>query len=355
MASSASLAAANPPLSYAERAKKAQNARPPQPTHRSMPASTSSTAPIPSTSSVARTPSITSPPPPPKPSSSGPPGSDPRTSSTTTHAPPPSSSKLAISPPASTALEVKPNGDASTHGDPSPVPSSPFAGKQSAAPSTNVWTVRKEQMAAKALTQSRPSQSSSQPASNLQSPPPASVQATASSSSMNSSTNVPANPVKSSLPAALPSTNGHLVPAPEDDDPFVVKPGRSPATLTVSPPAIDDTESWPEVGQAAATPLNGKKEGREEDEKGHEREASQGQGLKKSTFIFPLSLPPKISTSVSIYELRYVLTGLRHSCLCSCNRREDEMGTCTSGSAPVRGTCSHAACAAKVSEPGQEQ
>ena len=148
-------------------------------------------------------------------------------------------------------------------------------------------------MAAKALTQSRPSQSSSQPASNLQSPPPASVQATASSSSMNSSTNVPANPVKSSLPAALPSTNGHLVPAPEDDDPFVVKPGRSPATLTVSPPAIDDTESWPEVGQAAATPLNGKKEGREEDEKGHEREASQGQGLKKSTFIFPLSLPPK--------------------------------------------------------------
>ena len=156
---------------------------------------------------------------------------------------------------------------------------------------SNVWNIRKEQMAARALTQPRPpAAQSSAPA--LLSPPPTSSQESPTSSitpiPASTSPAAPTDPVATSSTATVPSTtNGHLAPhpGPEYDDPFVVKPGRSPSTLNPSPPAIDDKDSWPEVGHAAATPPNGKKEGREEEDRGHEREPSQGNGSKKSTSL----------------------------------------------------------------------
>nr|VWO94713.1 Efflux pump FUB11 (Fusaric acid biosynthesis protein 11) [Ganoderma boninense] len=122
--------------------------------------------------------------------------------------------------------------------------------------------------ATRALTQSRPAQpaqpssssmsASLAAASSLSSPPPSSLDVSAAPST-SPSTNIS---LKSSPTMAPVSTNGHAATSSEFDDPFVVKPGRSPSILnstppsTVTPPTIDDAENWPEVGHAAALPAN---------------------------------------------------------------------------------------------------
>ncbi|RDX54678.1 hypothetical protein OH76DRAFT_988632 [Lentinus brumalis] len=290
MVAPASSTAASQPLSWAERARKAQNHKSQQPSRHTV-QSTSLASPAASSSMAART--VSSPSVPKASSGNGNPNS--QTPPSTAHAPPSSSSKTATTASTSPTLaEGKPNGDVHHHGDsPSSGPSS--VPKQTTVPPVNVWSIRKEQMAARALSQSNPTAGQSSASSHLSPPPPSSQHpsptpvAPASTSPAAPSSNSPVL----STGALTPSTNGHLAPHPtaEHDDAFVVKPGRSPSSFHPSPPAIDDQESWPAVSQAAATPL-GKKEGREED-RGHEREPSQGQGSRKSEKPKWVAVPPE--------------------------------------------------------------
>ena len=283
--------AANPPLSYAERVKKAQNAKPsaqsapqrsvsqgafPMISAASSSAVRPAAAPTPSAAPLKATPST-------------PLSSDSRISSA---APLSSSSKPTMPPSHDVALEPRPNGDLTSQpGSDSgaSAPNSAPAPKQAAAPPVNVWNVRKEQMA-RVLTQSRPSQSlpSSQSApSALLSPTKESFQEISLVPPVSA---IAGADVVSTRTSPAPKTNGHSTPPTtvDYDDPFVVRPGRSPASLSQTPPAIDDTENWPEVGQAAAAqPIteNAKgREGREDDEGKHEREPSQGHGTRKGAF-----------------------------------------------------------------------
>ena len=190
-------------------------------------------------------------------------------------------------PPADNASERRPNGDVNYDADAdsgaSAPPPAPIQ-KQATAPPVNVWAARKEQMA-RAFTQGNPPQPVP-PSANTSSVPgslPGSREA--QDSSANTSTSM--NTVKTTLLAM----NSHSALPADFDDPFVVKPGRSPSSLDRTPPAIDDAESWPEVGQAAA--ISSVAEGgknKEGDERKHERESSQGQGPRKGTFIPSISL-----------------------------------------------------------------
>ncbi|KAI0360522.1 hypothetical protein OH77DRAFT_692424 [Trametes cingulata] len=313
MVSPAPLAAANPPppLSYAERAKKAaQNARPPPQVapQRSISqgassSTASSTAPPAPTSAPPRPAALASPPTAPKASRSGhSTAGDALAPPATSHPPPASSSQPATPPAADPAAEPKPNGDVNHNGDSASVAAvpSPPVQKQASAPPVNVWNIRKEQMAARVLNQPRPTNSTS-PLPNQNSAAAAAV-SPPQSSALDAST-LPAsvsstspNPSMKPSPTVAP-INGHLPPSAELDDPFVVRAGRTPPKP--SPPAIDDAESWPEVGQAAATPphaSNGRadmrsKEG--DEEKTHEREVSQGHGSRKSEKTKWVPIPPE--------------------------------------------------------------
>ncbi|KAI0711116.1 hypothetical protein C8T65DRAFT_184549 [Cerioporus squamosus] len=292
MVAPASSIAANQPLSWAERAKKAQNTKPQQPPPRHAPQSTSSASPAASSSSAARTGPVI-PPPSISKASSGNGSPDSHISSSIAHAHPPSFPKPATSASASaTHHEHKLNGDVNHHGDsPSTGPSATAAQKQTAVPPVNVWSIRKEQMAARALSQSRSTTGQSS-APGLLSPPPQSSQhpsPTPIAPAGTSPAAAPNSPPAVSISALTPSTNGELATrsTAENDDPFVVKPGRSPSSLNPSPPAIDDKESWPEVSQAAATPPNGK------EDRGHEREPSQGHGSRKSEKPKWVAVPPE--------------------------------------------------------------
>ncbi|KAI1798061.1 hypothetical protein LXA43DRAFT_876186 [Ganoderma leucocontextum] len=302
MMSPAPLASANPPLSYADRARKAQqNARssaPQLPLSRSSSQGTSAIAQTPSTTSASR--SNVSPSNPSRSSPPGPTSVDPRIST------PATSSKPTSPPSADHSSDPKPNGDVNHHSDSvSSVPSTVTAQKQSSPPPVNVWNKRKEQLAAtRALTQSQSSQLS-QPssssvnsgltaASSLSSPPPSSLDVSAAPSA-SASADIS---VKSSPTMAPLNINGHIATSNQYDDPFVVRPGRSPSILDSTPPsnvtphAIDDAESWPEVGSAATLPTNvnnGRAEGKAketgEEERGHERETSGSRKSEKPKWV----------------------------------------------------------------------
>ncbi|RPD65673.1 hypothetical protein L226DRAFT_567122 [Lentinus tigrinus ALCF2SS1-7] len=288
------MVAPNQPLSWAERAKKGHNAKSQQPPPRPGSQSTSEAFPAASSSSTARPSPTVSPSIHKAPSGNG--SSNARILPFNSHTSPPSSSKTAPLPSAITA--PKPNGDVNHHGDSSSSgPSTTSAQKQTAAPPVNVWNIRKEQMA-RASMQSRPTASQSSasapmsPPSSSQEPSPTPILPTPASTDPPASSHPAAT---SSTGAVPPTTNGHLAPHPNTvkyDDPFVVKPGRSPSSVNISPPAIDDKESWPEVGHTVATPPNGK-EVREEDVRGHEREPSQGHGSKKSEKPKWVAVPPE--------------------------------------------------------------
>lgn len=319
MVPSAQLASANPPIqSYAERARKAQNARssPQVAQQRSISqnasSSTAGSTTTAAASSAAARPSAHTPP---STASKTPASSHPvndARSSTTSHPPPSSSSKSATPPAADHPVEPRSNGDVNQNADSAISAPSAAVQKQAPAPSVNVWAMRKEQMAARGI---------SQPPANAAFPLPSESSASLlvpSQSSSSPSTLLPSTSgtSSSSKPSlAVPASNGHLAPPSAHDDPFVVRPGRSPPIL--SPPAIDDAESWPEVGQAAATPPHASNSGPEgktkegEEDRGHEREASQGHGARKSTSSSPLSL---------FFVLRYTFStpfSFTHLCLFS--------------------------------------
>lgn len=110
-------------------------------------------------------------------------------------------------------------------------------------PPANVWEMRKEQRA-----QSQTSQRSSAipPAKD----PPSSVASQDRDPNTTSGLRDGAVPLRS-----IPSANGTSTIAPENDDPFVVKP-RSLQPPNPIPP-VEDKESWPEVGSSISN-NNGK-------------------------------------------------------------------------------------------------
>lgn len=141
----------------------------------------------------------------------------------------------------------------------------------SAKPLPNVWAARMARAAnvntstaqpiqGNAVTQSQPT--NSPPHSQIQpQPSPVTGQNQLSSTSTEKPTptnRVPLNGVGTSSTAQhtqhridSPSSSNTSVIA---DDPFVVRPGRAALALTMtasqSPPSLDDTESWPEMGKA---------------------------------------------------------------------------------------------------------
>ncbi|KAI0674457.1 hypothetical protein C8Q78DRAFT_989386 [Trametes maxima] len=309
MASPAPLATAKPPpLSYAERAKKApQNVKsspqvasqrsisqgaPPSVAH-----SVSSTAALRPAGAAAPTspPSVSNPAPP------GHQAADARAPSTPSHPAAVSSSKSTTPPTTEPLAEPGSNGDVNRNGDSqSSAPSASLAPKQASAPPVNVWNVRKEKMAARTLPPSRSVESTSLPRRN----PAASTTQTVTpeASTLFASSSNPSVAPQMKISQSAPALNGRLAPLADDDDLFVVRPGRSPpnpSSSNTTPPAIDDTESWPEVGQAAATPphaSNGRAEGKTkggDEERGHEREASQGHGSRKSEKTKWVPIPPE--------------------------------------------------------------
>ncbi|KAI0777278.1 hypothetical protein BD413DRAFT_174483 [Trametes elegans] len=325
MVSPAPLAVANPPpLSYAERAKKAQNARhPPQvtqqrPTSQNTPMNnanvTGSAAP---NTAASRPAGYTSPPTAPKASPSSHHPGDARVPSTASNPPLASPPKPATLSSMDQLPAAKSNGDVKHNGDsPSSAPSASVP-KQAPAPTVNIWAVRKEQqLAARVHDQPRslnPNSSLSTQSSTVHVllSDPSSISESSSQpaagSSRSSNASVKASPT-------MAATNGHTAPPSEFDDPFIVRPGRSPPHPT--PPAIDDAESWPEVGQAATTTSNhSRSDGkvREGDgEKGHEREASQGHGSRKSTSY----MLPSLFTVIPFSQASRFLLFLRSHLFC---------------------------------------
>ncbi|OCH84757.1 hypothetical protein OBBRIDRAFT_839472 [Obba rivulosa] len=286
-------ASSNPrPLSYADRAKKAQNLKPQNaPQQRISPQNASA------------------------PSSSIPAPNAPSSSTMTTSRP-----SSPVPAPASTVKGS--NGDAS-HADLSPAPSAAPQQKAAAPPPVNVWTLRKEQMAAqvRARTNQGPSQEKPPPSKDDSeqtiSPSPFSPQAVAFSNTLPAvaTTSATAQNIANhhTSPATTPvsATNGHApLPNSPSDDPFIVRPNIAPRPVVqpaTLPPAIDDAESWPEVGKSVTTPNEGssrrsesrEKESGEHADGGHEREGSQSQATpRKSASILLFSPPPLSSFSV---------------------------------------------------------
>ncbi|KAH9941218.1 uncharacterized protein BXZ73DRAFT_88383 [Epithele typhae] len=235
MVSPAPTTAANPPppLSYAERAKKAQNAK----------TTSLVTHLAPSTSGTRSAPPISRPSalkPPPHAAASTPSSRIPPSASPSAYAEAP---RVKTPPSLDSFPEPKLNGDSlRTTSDSSPL------GLPPTAPPKNVWEMR---MA---------------PASSTPAPAPAPAPAAphttqeavlqqSSSSTLLEKTATPSPPI------THPPANGHLASSPDDDDP-----------LNCTPPIIDDA---PPVAES------GKNKDHEEVDRSHERESSQGQGTRK--------------------------------------------------------------------------
>jgi la-related protein 1 len=120
-------------------------------------------------------------------------------------------------------------------------------------PAANVWSIRKEQLAAarSALTMALAKEI-----------PPASQDVSASSGSTSPQNTLPSITAKSPSTSA-PNTsnvsntavNGMTSTGQEEaHDPFIVRPNLGTTrTAKALPPPVDDTDSWPEVGKAAKT------------------------------------------------------------------------------------------------------
>ncbi|KAH9897012.1 hypothetical protein C8Q73DRAFT_664658 [Cubamyces lactineus] len=264
MVSPAPLAAANtPPLSYADSAKKAPNAKTSSQVvatrhnTQSVPTSTANiTASTAHSSATPRPAALIAPNIASKASSSSRSTTD-TTIASTASPPLPGPSAHSATPLAAERLaETKSNGDVSLNGDSTlSAPSVPSTQKQAPAPPVNVWNIRKEQMAARALNQNQPRTTNTPSvASNhilssalLSAQPPAPEASAPGASSSQTSPNPSMKPSP-----VISATNGHPVSSTEEDDPFVVRLGRTPPNPT--PPAIDDTESWPQVRKRNGSP-----------------------------------------------------------------------------------------------------
>ncbi|TFK47591.1 hypothetical protein OE88DRAFT_1738505 [Heliocybe sulcata] len=135
-------------------------------------------------------------------------------------------------------------------------------------PPVNVWNVRKEQRA-QALAQSRHPPTLA---------PSSQAMPTNGAASSYPPLSPPSEPVQASTSTArLQPVNGTVSSGKDgvDDDPFVVKPRNRPPPATIPPP-VEDTASWPEVGQSnQPTP-------QEDHEKEGEGETSQPVTARKS-------------------------------------------------------------------------
>lgn len=298
MVSPAPSTSTNPPLSYAERAKKAQNIKPRALSQLASPSnasvtSTQTIAPSADRAVPPATKPVTAPPPGPshppsvleKPnvtaSSSG------STSVQANSTRPPSP----LSPPASRPNE--PNGHQKYAPAPSSIPTSTTAPKTVSVPPVNVWNVRKEQMAqARALNQSRAPQPS---ASSLKSPqsvnqdptPPAGVRSDVSdavSQPAASSSTPPTGVTSQRVPgsATTGATNGPSSHANSNDDPFTVRPRTAQSSVAAVPPSMDDVESWPEVGKTPTAAVAPASADVKEKEESTQSESSEGRASRKS-------------------------------------------------------------------------
>jgi len=246
-------APSNPPLSYADRAKKAQNTRPQHPPSAqrvgSQGASTFASTTAASTSGAASGSSATS--------------SVAKSSPAISAEPTPASSTQAASRPAS-----PPHSDSNLNGDvkkasadsqlPDSVPqteseSTPKAAPAPApAPAVNVWSLRKEQMAktrsnqaastSTSIQKASPNSGSGQSESLLLRSGETSIATASGPSALQNVTNKRTSP---------PMATGSVVPnggvsehVSGEDEAFIVRP-RAPL-------ALDDAESWPEVGKSAS-------------------------------------------------------------------------------------------------------
>lgn len=299
MVSSQSSAAPNPPLSYADRAKKAQNTRPkaqPQagPQGIALPssssASTSTPHPGPSTAAnasmnVART-----------------------ARADGNSAPSALSSVKSISGPSSPSRSsANVNGDVSSTARDSvvsqPQPQGDVTVKSTAAPAVNVWSLRKEQMA---RVRSSQGTTASVPVQNSPSPHQAdneTLEEVASSS--NALQNVTNQRPSTNVPGRSPA-NG-------EDDAFVVRPRAS-----ILPPS-EDTESWPEVGKSVSHTSTGSGQAESEPAgQGHERDASregsQGQGPSRKSASFYLCTPHLVHLQRSLEAMGHCLGVLTDGC-----------------------------------------
>jgi la-related protein 1 len=240
-----------PPLSYADRAKKAQNIKspnsvpPPHTVVHSAPPSGSNTSTASGSTALSN-------------SSASQSNSNPTSVDIT-----PSSSIILTTRPSSPlphtadVPDIKPmNGDLRATKDLTPKSPSTAAAQsspQKLPPTVNVWSLRKEQMAAQAQAARTPS---TQSMPQISKPPVV---------SRNPATPrpPPSRPYSDKLPngphglSSIKSNHGLTSPVVmASDDPFVV---RLPAQNSRAPrlplpiPAVDDTESWPEVGKSLSS------------------------------------------------------------------------------------------------------
>lgn len=246
-----------PPLSYADRAKKGQNIKPPNQPQPNQPAAKPSNI---LTNSASANSSGTEPSTTPSKPMNADDAQNPSASPSRPQAAP-------ASPPASASDPSAPkgmNGDTPAAPEAPPVNAAPAAATASTPlkPVVNVWSLRKEQMAQQAAARS---QSSTQPPPPLAtSIPSTSQRPNTSKSPLPASQNAgpqissrvtPLQPTDAShpKPRTKPQINGANTDIDEEDDPFVVKmsPNVSRRPLSSAPPpAAVDAESWPEVGKS---------------------------------------------------------------------------------------------------------
>lgn len=291
----------NPPLSYADRAKKAQNLRPNNPLRTSPQNVSTASAIAASTSSAASGPSTVA-----STSTSVAKSSPPISTDVTPASSVLSSAKPASRPSSPLQSASNVNGDVKQ----SAVDSSGSviqtetvsAPKPAPVPAVNVWNQRKEEQMARvrsnqgsavsgSIQKSSSSPTSSQPqASSLrgvESDMPSAVASSSNSSALQNVTN-------QRSPAATMPNGSKDNRTREDADASVLRPRAL---------AADDAETWPEVGKAVTQANNGHaqadRKGREETEQSgrvHERDASregsQGQGTSRKSASFPLCFRP---------------------------------------------------------------
>ncbi|KAH9921379.1 hypothetical protein B0H21DRAFT_199855 [Amylocystis lapponica] len=299
-----------PPLSYADRAKKAQNIK-----SKTLPSSqriVSQNVAKPAASPVA-----------PSTSSAG----SSTVASTSASNPSPSHASISINvtPASSAALSARttsgppspmlsptpqhPNGDVKRTGTHSSGPHTVSVPKPTPAPPVNVWNLRKEQMAqTRLLSQSRPAPSSSSqkpPQSGSQdavlSPPIARRPSDAPSDTIPAPSNSTAlqnvtNHRSHSTMGSGPLVNGHNAHTNNGDDPFVVRPRVAQQSPVVSTPSVDDAESWPEVGRPAQGD-SGQAESKDKEEaqlngQSHDAEGSQSTSRKSEKTKW-VQIPPE--------------------------------------------------------------
>ena len=323
-------------LSYADRAKKAQNLKTPKAQAQAQPLATSSNL----ISSQAN-----------QPVTKASPGTslvegDPSSSSVTAL---PRTGSVAQSPTSAfhTAEEASKDSDTAPVISEIPQPASKSV--------TNVWSLRREQMA-QAQTQSHPphppptftTQSSrKQNASNDPTP------ADAASSRPPARANPSNQPKSNTSGGVIPSLNGTaptvLIPVTpsSSEDPFVVRPpplhdrrpliaatvpqvGQSLPPIASTPPqlpSVDDKDSWPEVGKSETVNGVGSVNGSVGDRDSEGKETS-GTGRKGTRHISSSDLPFCSSTCGSVLIVL----------LLSCNR-ENQMGCHSALRAPSRCRC----------------